>query len=54
VLLSKTYKNESIFINGNYFEEELIFDSNGNHIDGIHEKINEIQKIINIVRRYKT
>jgi hypothetical protein len=39
VLLKKTYENEDVYINGNHIEEEIIFNSNGKHIEGIHEKV---------------
>jgi hypothetical protein len=46
ILFAKTYLNSEIFINGNQNFEEIVFDSNGKHLDGIHEKIHEIKEII--------
>ena len=50
VLLKKTYENEDLYINGNHVEEEIIFNSNGKHIEGIHEKVDEIRDIIRLIR----
>lgn len=49
-LYSKTYKNSELFINGNHVEEEIIFNPRGKHIEGIHERIDEIKNIIRSIR----
>jgi hypothetical protein len=51
VLYRKTYLNEDIYINGNHLEEEIIFNSKGKHIEGIHEKVDEIRDLIKAIRR---
>lgn len=54
VLMKKTYENEDIYINGNHIEEEVIFNSNGKHTEGIHEKVDEIKDIIRAIRARST
>lgn len=51
VLFRKTYPREDIYINGNHLDEEIIFDANGKHTEGIHQKVDELHALLTSIRK---
>jgi hypothetical protein len=51
VLFRKTYLKEDIFINGSHLEEEVIFNAQGRHTEGIHQKVDELHTLLTTIRK---